>query len=242
MPTYRKLHTKILDSYDFAEMPNDFTRVFWMLLIVVVDSEGRAIDNPAWIKSKMFPLRSDVSNKQIEDALSWLETRKMIIRYKVSGRSYFYVSKFKNYQTGTEREAKSVLPPPEESLTSDSGVTQEEVETNSTATVYVNASVNESESVNESVYESVPEELRTNEFMNTWKEWEVYRKQIKKPLTKIGIKKQLKSLIEHGPDIAIKMLNQSMENGWQGIFELRENNNGHKSTLPLIDDNGRVNI
>jgi hypothetical protein len=45
MPTYRKLHTKIVDSYDFAEMPDDFTRVFWMLLIVTVDSEGRAIDN-----------------------------------------------------------------------------------------------------------------------------------------------------------------------------------------------------
>ena len=53
MPKYRQLHTKIIDSFDFNEMPDDFTRVTWMLLTLGLDSEGRGIDNMAWVKSKI---------------------------------------------------------------------------------------------------------------------------------------------------------------------------------------------
>ena len=156
MPTYRKLHTKIIDSYDFAEMPDDFTRVFWLLLIVVVDSEGRAIDNPAWLRGRMFPLREDVKSEQIENAMIWLAIRGMIDRYTVNGRRYFAVTKFKSYQSNTEREAKSTLPANPDLLMSNSGVTQELVRPS------VSVSVNES--VNASASESVCEETEKNIF------------------------------------------------------------------------------
>lgn len=151
MPTFRKLHTKIIDSFDFAEMPDDFTRVFWLLLIVAADSEGRMIDNYAWLRSRMYPLRSDVTDGQIEATLTWLVDRGMIIRYTVEGRGYFYIVKFKNYQTGTEREAKSVLPSPQELVASNSRVTQEAVRPAVSASVY--------ESVNESVYAVYEKEI-----------------------------------------------------------------------------------
>lgn len=150
MPTYRKLHTKILDSYDFAEMPDDFTRVFWMLLIVVVDSEGRGIDNPAWLRSRMFPLRDDIRSDQLEGAMAWLHNRKMLLRYEVNGRGYFQVAKFKDYQSGTEREAKSVLPGipvTQEEVVTNSGVNQELPRPAVVVSVSVNESVNEYESV-----------------------------------------------------------------------------------------------
>ena len=114
MPKYRKLHTKIIDSFDFNEMPNDFTRVCWLLLIVGVDSEGRGIDNPAWIHAKILPMRSDITFQDIGKAFDWLSNRKMIVRYQVSGRDYFYLPAFKKYQTGTENEAASVLPTPDQ--------------------------------------------------------------------------------------------------------------------------------
>lgn len=147
MPLYRKLHTKIIDSFDFAEMPDDFCRVFWMLLIVVADSEGRAIDSPSWVRSKMFPLREDVQDGQIERALSWLAGRGMIQRYEAGGRKYFSVCNFKKYQTGTEKEAKSVLPSPEQK-DNYSEPTQELVQSNLGAAqefVFVAASASASE-------------------------------------------------------------------------------------------------
>jgi hypothetical protein len=113
MPKYRQLHIKILDSFDFAEMPDDFTRVVWLLLIPVVDSEGRGIDNPAWLRSKMFPLRPDVELNQISAAMDWLGNRGMVRRYKVGGKSYFCIPTWKEYQTGTDKEAKSILPAPD---------------------------------------------------------------------------------------------------------------------------------
>ena len=148
MPTFRKLHTKIIDSFDFAEMPDDFTRVFWLLLIVAADSEGRMIGNYAWLRSRMYPLRSDVKDEQIEATLAWLVDRGMIVRYTVEGRGYFYVVKFKSYQTGTEREAKSVLPAVQELVMSNSRVSQEQVKPAASASVYESVSVSEPEILN----------------------------------------------------------------------------------------------
>lgn len=145
MPTYRKLHTKILDSYDFAEMPDDFARVVWMLMPLIQDSEGRGIYNMAWVRSKMFPLRPDISLEALSAAFEWFIERGMVIIYTVDGKTYFYTPTFKNYQTGTEREARSVLPAPQEVL-SRSREGQELVEVAATATAY--ESVSESVSVN----------------------------------------------------------------------------------------------
>lgn len=124
-PKYRQLHAKTLDSFDFNELPDDFARVSWLLLPLIVDSEGRGINNPAWIRSKMFPLRPDVSLEQIQDAFNWFNKRKMIIIYEVEGRSYFCIPKWKNYQSGTEKEAKSGLPACPDLLLTNSGVGQE---------------------------------------------------------------------------------------------------------------------
>jgi hypothetical protein len=122
MPRYRQLHTKIVDSFDFNNMPDDFTRIFWVLLMVVADSEGRAIDNPAWLRSKMFPMREDVQLKKIADAIDWLAGKGMITRYLVDGNGYFFIPTWKEYQTGTDKEGKSYLPTPD-LLRSNSGVT-----------------------------------------------------------------------------------------------------------------------
>lgn len=144
MPTYRKLHTKTIDSFDFNELPDDFARVCWLLLPLILDSEGRGIYNPAWIRSKMFPLREDVKLTDIQKAFESYASRKMIVIYEVNGKSYFYIPSWKTYQTGTEREAKSNLPIDPELLKSNSGEDQAEVEPDATATAIdpVNESVN----------------------------------------------------------------------------------------------------
>jgi hypothetical protein len=60
-------------------------------------------------------------------------------------------------------------------------------------------------------------------FTETWVTWEEYRRQLKKPLTMIGKQRQLLKLWNYSAETAIAMLEQSMENGWQGIFELKGN-------------------
>jgi hypothetical protein len=129
MPKYRQLHLKILDSEDVNEMPDDFTRLSWVFLSLIVDSEGRGMDNIAWIRSKMYPSREDVSLKRMGEAVNWYADHKMIVRYSAGGRKYFYIPTWHTYQTGTDREGKSSIPAPD-LLPSDSGVAPEQLPSN----------------------------------------------------------------------------------------------------------------
>lgn len=151
MPKYRQLHTQILDSFDFNEMPDDFTRLVWTLLPLILDSEGRGIDNMDWVKSKMFPLRSDVTTQQLSKVFDWLDDRGMIVRYSANNRLYFCIPTFKKYQKGTEKEAESLLPSPPELVKSSSGVDQAQV------------GAAESASESESAFESEEELVRVLE-------------------------------------------------------------------------------
>lgn len=144
MPKYRKVWTKTLDSFDFNEMPDDFCRVIWLLLPLILDSEGRGIDLPAWVCSRMFPLRR-VDEDKVKESFDFFESRGMIVRYKVDGRSYFYCVNWTAYQSGTEKEAASVLPSPQESVKSRSRVDPEPVHVAASASVYESVSEFESE-------------------------------------------------------------------------------------------------
>ena len=49
------------------------------------------------------------------------------------------------------------------------------------------------------------------------------------------IKKQYSFLAEHNVDTAIEIINQSITNGWTGLFELKKQNRKSKGYDPLDD-------
>lgn len=110
MPTYRKLHVKAVDSLDINEMPDDFTRLLWVMLPLGLDSSGRGLDNASWVKARVMPLREDVSQSTIEDAMNWYAAHGMIRRYKANGHNYFDVPTWTKHQGDTSKEAKSHFP------------------------------------------------------------------------------------------------------------------------------------
>lgn len=112
MPRYRKLHTKIVESFDVNDMPDDFTRLTWVLLPLALCREGRGVANASWLKSKLYPLRDDVTIVMIGQALAHFRERGMIINYGVNGRGYFYVPSFRKYQGNITTEQLSDYPPP----------------------------------------------------------------------------------------------------------------------------------
>ena len=93
-----------------------------------------------------------------------------------------------------------------------------------------------------------PEELDTPEFRATWAEWIAHRIEIKKPMKPLGAKKLLKSLAEGGERKAIESINQSIANGWQGVFEVKAGSIGGqkdmfaglRAFMEETDDEGRV--
>ena len=114
MTTYRKVYTKILESKDVTNMPDDFTRLTWTYLILIVDREGRALDDLVYLRCKLYPRREDVTTAKISSAMSWFADRGMIRRYNVKDERYFYIINFAKYQGDTRRESASLYPPERE--------------------------------------------------------------------------------------------------------------------------------
>ena len=141
MPQWRKLHVKATESLDINDMPNDFHRLLWLMLPLGLDRVGCGLDNPAWIKAKIMPLRMDVTYEMIEAAMQWYTSRGMILRYQVEGRAYFCVKSFQSYQGNTEREATSNYPPPPAELLTNSRPTQDPLATNSSLDADVDSDV-----------------------------------------------------------------------------------------------------
>ena len=52
-------------------------------------------------------------------------------------------------------------------------------------------------------------------------DWIAYRKEIKKPLKPMSIKGVTKKLLKHPYEVQEAMVEQSITNGWQGLFEVK---------------------
>jgi len=91
------------------------------------------MDNTSWLKSRLFPLREDVTGEMIEAAMVWYTRRGMVERYEVEGRRYFWLPTFGHYQGNTSREAESAYPPPPtpEPVETDAAPSPEQVESRS---------------------------------------------------------------------------------------------------------------
>lgn len=61
-------------------------------------------------------------------------------------------------------------------------------------------------------------------FKELWKEWFEYRKELKKKLTLKSAKQQLNLLKQHPAD-AVDIINNSIMNGWQGLFPPKKTDN-----------------
>lgn len=64
----------------------------------------------------------------------------------------------------------------------------------------------------------------SEKFLNAWLEWEQHRKEKRISLTPVSTKKQLKFLGGRSEFEAIGIIEQSIKNGWTGLFELKDQN------------------
>ena len=69
-------------------------------------------------------------------------------------------------------------------------------------------------------------ELYTDAFKAEWAEWDTFRRKINKKLTEPTIKRQIKKLEGFGHDAAIAVIEQSIDQGWAGLFELKDDKRG----------------
>lgn len=249
---------------DFFGTLNFLERLLWIGLITsVADDQGRMMDNTVQIKAKVF-LFDRVHDSQVETALAKCDAAGKIARYLGSGKLLIQIINWWKYQTPAWA-SPSKYPAPDgwidrikyhatgnKILTSkwDSPggyipsyvanyLSNEDSPEHSSEDRPIEERRGEEGEYSAAVHSVFPASLDCQEFREAWSEWETYRKQIKKKLTPISVKRQIAQLEKYAPPIAAAMLAQSITHGWTGIFELKEhgnsNGNGHKGNSPPED-------
>ena len=78
-----------------------------------------------------------------------------------------------------------------------------------------------------------PLPFESEAFSKAWQSWIDYRKQIKKPIKDATMQAQWKEFSKWGEQKAIIAIEQSILNGWQGLFEPARSVSGKGNTKPL---------
>lgn len=189
--------------------------VFYRRLMSILDDFGRCDGRVSILRSKLYPLRLDkVSESDVSKWLSECENAALVRIYLVENKPYLELFNFNQ----TVRIKKSFFPAPIDPYVQ----------------LLADASkrVSETETILETVLETETPPLRAfevpfvDDVLKAWVEWEVYKKEKKQKLSPSTAKKQILFLQGRaGPEI-IGIINQSITNGWTGLFELKNNSNG----------------
>lgn len=83
-----------------------FEEVLFYRLIVSCDDYGRYDGRTAIIKGSCFPLKSGVTDKQIEEALNKLATTGMVCRYETNGKPFLQLLAWEQHQQIRAKKSK----------------------------------------------------------------------------------------------------------------------------------------
>lgn len=210
-------------------LSDDTSRLAFTWLVTLADCEGRTYGDPSVLRSMLFPRRQDVTIERMEAYIKEWSDNGMVLWYEAGGDKWICFPNFDKHQVGLrkDREAPSIIPPYSEDaankLRSNSGVAQEQVP--------VKLIKDKSKATPEVV---LPSSLDCEDFKKAWGEWTIFRAETHHKLTPTTIEKQLSQLEKFPVETAIAMIDQSIEKGWQGLFEVKANgNNSNNGSNPV---------
>lgn len=201
---------------DSLNQLSPFEETFFLRLIVNCDDYGRFDARLAILKARLFPLKERLSLKDIESALGKLADVGCVKLYSVDSKPYLYLPTWEVHQN--VRAKKSKYPSPDEYSEKQYADTCKQMNTDANKcprNPYPNPNPN-TES------ESYSDDARLNDAM---KEYIAFRKEIKSPMTDRAIKlamNKLESLSGGDVDIMLQIIDQSIMNGWKGLFALKD--------------------
>lgn len=101
-------------SSDSIDQLSWFEEVLFYRLIVSCDDYGRYDGRPAIIKNRLFPLKDNLTQKTVADAINKLASAELVTLYEVEGKPYLYLPSWNEHQT--IRAKKSKFPSPDDGV------------------------------------------------------------------------------------------------------------------------------
>ena len=212
----RILKESICVSDSIAEL-SWFEEVLFYRLIVSCDDFGRFDGRIPVIKNRLFPLKDNITNKNITEAINKLVSTGLVSLYEVNGKPFLYLSTWNDHQNVRAKRSKYPDPADGNILQASASICKQ---MNSNAS---KCSRNPIQSESESLSESNPNPPTALEV--AMGEFRQHRKALKKPMNDLSEKKILNELerLSNGDEsIKVQIIDQSIRNGWQGVFPLKE--------------------
>lgn len=211
------------------------TRLLFIGLWCLADREGRLEDRPRRIKAAILPF----DECSVNDALNNLHETGFIVRYEIDGQPLIQIANFVKHQYPHKTERPSILP----------SITEQERKSNGTNPPVLpiilppfhplaadaekgkrKQSTNPPESVKPE--QAFPPEIDVPAFHSAWSEWIAFRKERKPAVTPRSAAMAFKLLRGIGAERAIRAIEFSIANGYQGIVEPRDNAYGRANQTP----------
>lgn len=223
---------------------SDWAHRVYSNLILESDNVGRHDGRPEILRSRLFPLGTSRRAEDFQKAVQEMESQRLVIAYSFAGKPYLQLTKVervgKTHASQIPWRDGSLLVSYTKMLVPDAVEGQKEKEFVTTSLILdplttptvspsdpqpiplVISNCNSSKSQSENGIKSgreIPESLDSPEFREAWMRWETHRQEIRKKLTPTSVKQQMEKLKGFGCDRAIAALNNSIANGYTGIFE-----------------------
>jgi hypothetical protein len=222
------------------------TRLLFIGLWSLADSEGRMEDRPARIRVEILPY----DDCDAEAMLTDLHAAGFIKRYEIDGLALIELPSFRRHQRigGKEAQVPSRFP---KSLDNQQGKQRGstcEAPGTHLAAQETEGKGRETEGKGNNVAADaavvlVPQNLDTPSFRSAWAEWVAYRQERKlaayKPAT---IRAQFAKLAEWGEGAAVEAIRESIRQNWQGIFEPRVGPGASKRPAKLGTDMAHADL
>ena len=190
---------------------SETAEIFFVRLIMKADDHGCFHAHPKLLKAALFPLKN-YSETVIEGCLNELSLQKIIVVYESDGRKYLKINDFGQRL----RNMVSKFPQPADNMLTIVSKQPPELEYEE----------NKNTNTNVAVAQDLKLPFDTESFLNAWNKWISYKKERNQKFSKTTKEMQLRKLGARPEHEAIAMLNQSMENGWTGLFNLKSQTNG----------------
>lgn len=207
----KRMANRVLRDWTDSEAMDTLSpgaEVFFTRLVMKADDYGSYHANPKLIRAGLFPLKAYTDVKVGE----WLDeciTAGLVFTYVVDGRKYIRIKNFGQRLRNMRNTFPKPLDDDPPQVAASVSESPPETETKQKR--------NETESETEMV---LP---HGDLFLRSWDEWIKYRSEKRQKLTSSSRKKQIELLAARSELEACEMIQQSIANGWTGLFEVKRN-------------------
>lgn len=198
------------------------------------DREGRLEDRPIRIRANVFPYRPEV---KIDTALDWLHKNGFIHRYAVGEVKVIQVLAFAEHQRPHTNEAPSKLPKLSAKVQSTANHGEQRVSPKRAGlrsdSLIPDLLITDSQSlIDEAGLPPINGHV-VGLNISAYQEWIEYRQRRKKPLPKESLPKTMRKLLSFGDHASQQAaVDNSIANGYQGLFEPKQSNQSKPARAP----------